>query len=95
MDKELPETSSTKQILEKALYRRGYSYLKIGVLDKSKEDLQKAYEMSEGKNKMVNDALREWKQKREDNKLKEIELSKKMIGSPEKVQVSSPISSPE
>lgn len=35
---------------EKALYRRGYSFLKIGSLDKAKADLLLAKEIGEGKN---------------------------------------------
>lgn len=65
--------------LEKAYYRRGYSYLKIGDLEKAKQDLVKANEIADGKNGSVIQALKDLKVKVEENKLKEIELSKKMI----------------
>lgn len=39
--------------LEKAFYRRGCSYFKIGDLAKTKEDLLKANEIAEGKNPSV------------------------------------------
>jgi hypothetical protein len=36
--------------LEKAFYRRGYSFLKSGMLESAKSDLVKANELAQGKN---------------------------------------------
>jgi hypothetical protein len=65
--------------LEKAFYRRGFSYFKIGDLTKSKEDFVKSNELADGKNSSVIQGLKMIKAKYEENKQKEIEMSKKMI----------------
>lgn len=43
---------------EKAFFRRGSSYLGIGELNKAKKDLMKAYELSDGKDANVINALK-------------------------------------
>mmetsp|Transcript_18008 Transcript_18008/g.30661 ORF Transcript_18008/g.30661 Transcript_18008/m.30661 type:complete len:93 (-) Transcript_18008:268-546(-) len=65
--------------LIKAHYRRGFSYLKVGMLDMAKHDLLLANDLAEQKNASVLQALKMLKDKKEENKLKEREMSKKMF----------------
>ena len=64
-----------KASLEKAYYRRGICYLRIGEIEKSKQDLLKANEIAEGKNALVLQGLKELKDKIQANKQKEREVS--------------------
>ena len=79
IDKNIPAKYMVSGTLEKAFFRRGSSYLKVGDLLKAKQDLLRANELADGKNGQVLQALKELKTKQEQNKQKEIELSKKMI----------------
>jgi hypothetical protein len=45
------------------LYRRGIAYMAIGELNKSKKDLLKAYDLTEGKDENVKNALVQLKEK--------------------------------
>ncbi len=54
--------------LEKAFYRRGFSYFKIGDLTKSKEDFVKSNELADGKNSSVIQGMKMIKAKYEENK---------------------------
>ena len=64
---------------DKALYRRGMAYLGNGDYEKSKNDLTKAYEVTQGKDQNVIKALHELKEKVAKNKEQEKELVKKML----------------
>ena len=77
--------------LEKAYYRRGLSYFKIGDLTKSKEDFVKSNELADGKNSSVIQGLKMIKAKYEENRQKEIEMSKKMILRKEEKKVLAPV----
>jgi tetratricopeptide (TPR) repeat protein len=79
IDKKIPAKFMAPGTLEKAFYRRGMSYLKIGDLKKAKEDFLKANELADGKNGQVIQGLKTLKAKLEENRVKERELSQKMI----------------
>lgn len=79
IEKNIPAKYMAEGTLEKAHYRRGMCYFKIGDLTKAKEDFVKANDLADGKNGQVIQALKMLKAKFEENREKEREMSKKMI----------------
>lgn len=66
---------------DKALYRRGMSYLGMGDITNSKADLTRAYELTGGKDSNVIKGLQSLKEKIAQNKEREKELVKKIFQS--------------
>jgi tetratricopeptide (TPR) repeat protein len=64
---------------DKALYRRGMANLGSGFIEKARADLNKAFEVTNGKDQNVIKALHELKEKVAKNKIQEKELVKKML----------------
>jgi len=69
---------------QKALFRRGKAYMMIGEFKRSKDDLNKALELSQNKDPEVIKALHELKEKQDASKRREIEFSQKMINQKER-----------
>lgn len=64
---------------EKAYYRRGMAYLGIGELNKAKQDLTMAYELTQGKDPAVVKGFQLLREKEEQQKKQEKEFSKKIF----------------
>jgi tetratricopeptide (TPR) repeat protein len=64
---------------QKALYRRGVSYLNVGELNKSKGDLLRANDLAEGKDGAILLALQQLKDKQAQDKVRERELSQRLL----------------
>lgn len=65
----------------KALFRRGSAHMARGELDKAKEDLKQANEITEGKDAGVREALVSLKERYKQQREQEIEFSQRVITS--------------